>query len=253
MLSNEIKMVEKLLEKLGLSRQEIKIYLTLLNSGPASIRQISSTTDINRGTVYELLKKLTKRRLATYYTTKNQKHFTAENPEIIKTLLKKEKEKIIELEDEISESLPHLKAFYQRVSHEQYIKIYKGISGVKFILEDLLNIMKNKQNKEYAAYSSSDIKKYLCKNFTNFNDRRIAAGIKAKIIVFGKNEGLNELNEIKLIDEMPNTPAYIIIYADKIALISLDKDNNLISVLIEDLTITAIQKAAFERLWELLK
>ncbi len=246
-------MVEKLLEKLGLSRQEIKIYLTLLNLGPASIRQIASATDINRGLVYELLKKLIKKGLAIRREKKNQKHFTAENPEIIKTLLKNEKEKLTELENEISASLPRLKAFYRRVNHKQYIKIYEGAGGVKFILEDLLKTMKNRRNKEYFVYSSADIWKHLSgKDFADFNNRRIAAGIKAKTVAFGKNEELNGLNEVKLIDKAPNTPACIIIYDDKTALISLSKDNALTSALIEDPAITTIQKAAFEKLWQSL-
>ncbi len=247
-------MIEKLLEKLGLSRQEIKIYLALLNLGPASIRQIASATDINRGIVYELLKKLIKKRLATHCEKKNQKHFTAENPEIIKTLLKSEREKLTELENEISASLPRLKAFYQRVNHKQYTKIYEGTGGVKFILEDLLKTMKNRRNKEYSVYSVADIWKHLlCKDFADFNSRRIAAGIKARTIAFGKNEELSGLNEVKFFGKTPNMPACVIIYDAKIALISLSKDNTLTSALIEDPAITAIQKAAFEKLWQSLK
>ncbi|MBI5079115.1 hypothetical protein HZB06_00345, partial [Candidatus Wolfebacteria bacterium] len=44
-----------------------------------------------------------------------------------------------------------------------------------------------------------------------------------------------------------------IIYANKTALISLGKENNLTSILIEDPSLSAIQKTAFERLWGMIE
>ncbi|MEK7568283.1 MAG: helix-turn-helix domain-containing protein [Patescibacteria group bacterium] len=245
-------MVKKLLEKLGLNRQETKIYLALLNSGSASIRQIAAETNINRGTVYESLKKLIEKKLVTHHIKKHQKHFAVENPETIKIFLRSEKEKLEELESEISASLPRLKAFYRRVNMEPYIKIYEGASGTKFILEDLLKTLKNKKNKEYFTITSADIGKCLYKNFPDFNERRISAGIKAKTIATGKETKLNGVNGVKWLGETLNEPACVFIYAGKIALISADKEGSPTSVLIENPSLAAIQKAALEKLWKSL-
>ncbi|MEK9150722.1 MAG: helix-turn-helix domain-containing protein [Patescibacteria group bacterium] len=249
-------MIKKFLEKLDLTRQEIKIYLAVLNSGSASIRKIAAETNINRGMVYESLKKLAQKGLITRSKTKKQEHFIAEDPEAIKTFLKNKIEKLADMENEISASLPRLKAFYRRVNQEPYIKIYEGAAGAKFILEDLLKTMKKKRNKEYFAYSSSNVQKHLCKNFSDFNDRRTAAGIKAKIIILGKNEQKKSeqsvSNGVKWLGEANSAPACVIIYDNKIAMFSLNKEDNLTSVLIEDPSLSAIHKAAFEKLWKSL-
>ncbi|MEK7657574.1 MAG: helix-turn-helix domain-containing protein [Patescibacteria group bacterium] len=252
-------MIKKLLKKLGLNGQEMKIYLALLNSGSSSIRQIASKTGINRGTVYESLKKLIKNKLITHQIKKRQKHFAVENPETIKALLRSEREKLTELENEISASLPRLKAFYSRVNQESYIKIYEGASGTKFILEDLLKTLKNKKNREYFAITSADIGKCLYKNFPDFNERRISAGIKAKTIATGKGakpegiNGINGMNGVKWLGETLNEPACVFIYANKIALVSADKEGSPTSVLIENPALAAVQKTAFEKLWEMIK
>ena len=144
------KMIKKFLEKLDLTRQEIKIYLAVLNSGSASIRKIAAETNINRGMVYESLKKLAQKGLITRSKTKKQEHFIAEDPEAIKTFLKNKIEKLADMENEISASLPRLKAFYRRVNQEPYIKIYEGAAGAKFILEDLLKTMKKSEIKNIS-------------------------------------------------------------------------------------------------------
>ena len=249
-------MIKKILEKLDLTRQEIKIYMAILNSGSASIRKIAAETNLNRGMVYESLKKLVQKGMIARSKIKKQEHFIAEDPEAIKTFLKNKIERLGDIENEISASLPRLKAFYRRVNRESYIKIYENAAGAKFILEDLLKTMKKKRGKEYLAYSSSNIAKHLCKNFSDFNDRRTAAGIKAKTIILGKNEqkksGQSVSNGVKWLGETGGSPACVIIYAEKIALISLNKKDNLTGILIEDPSLSAIHKAAFEKLWKSL-
>ena len=56
-----------ILEQLGLSQREISIYLALLKLGTASIRDIASQTEINRGTTYETLKDLARKGIVSYF------------------------------------------------------------------------------------------------------------------------------------------------------------------------------------------
>ena len=70
-----------ILKQLGFSEKEIKVYLTLLKSGPSSVRTLAQVSGINRGTTYDILKSLIAQGLVSYYNKAAHQYFTAESPE----------------------------------------------------------------------------------------------------------------------------------------------------------------------------
>lgn len=54
-------MIEKTLEKIGLNKKEIDIYIVLVKNGKLVANDISKITDINRTTVYTVLRELLKK------------------------------------------------------------------------------------------------------------------------------------------------------------------------------------------------
>ena len=52
------------LARLGIDGRHTDVYLALVRQGPASIRDIAVTAGINRGTTYEILKRLRDKGLA---------------------------------------------------------------------------------------------------------------------------------------------------------------------------------------------
>lgn len=246
-------MPKQLLEKLGLNSKEAEIYLSLLSSGPASIRQIATETEINRGTVYEALKKLMKRGLICRSESKSRKQFIAEDPDMLKHLFRDERRKLVTLRKELIKSLPVLQGMKFQSSHRPTIRIYEGTAGTRFILEDVLKTMAGEGEKEYYVYSSADIRKYLYKDFTSFYDRRIAAKIKTKAIAIGAGGELHGLDERRWLTKNNASPTYVIIYGDKVAMISLGERKAPISILIEDEALAQTQKMIFESLWKFLK
>ena len=61
------------------------------------------------------------------------------------------------------------------------------------------------------------------------------------------------MDERKWISKSEGSPTYIIIYNKKVALISLDKSNNPIGMIIADQGIFQTQKMIFEYIWQTLK
>ena len=74
------------LQHLGLSDREVTIYLSLLESGPVSIRDIAAASGINRGTTYETLKSLAQKGVVSYFPRGKRRVFMAEDPERLITL-----------------------------------------------------------------------------------------------------------------------------------------------------------------------
>ena len=67
--------VQKVLEKLGFSPNEIKVYLTLNDNGSNKAGRISKLAQIDRSSCYNSLKSLIEKGLVTYVISANRKVF----------------------------------------------------------------------------------------------------------------------------------------------------------------------------------
>ena len=241
----------KIFEKLGFSDNEEKVYVHLLKNGGASIRQIAGDTGINRGTVYEALKALGDRGMVSHSQKKQRQQFVAEDPAILKTLFKEERQKLVSIRKELTRSLPDLQVFYETKHEQPIIKIQEGHTRTKLILEDVLKTMSAETDKQYRVYSAANIREYLYYNFASFSERRIKAGIKAKVIAIGAGGEIRGLDERRWITAKRGAPAYVIIYGKKVAIISLSQGRPH-SVVFEDAGLAETQKLVFDSLWDKL-
>lgn len=243
-----------ILKQLGFSEKEIQVYLSLLNLGPSSVREIAQKAQVNRGTTYDILKSLMKRGLVSYYHQDKHQYFLAEDPDKIKNVLDDKINELTQSKSEILKIIPELKSIYNKAEAEKpVVKYYEGKKGVKIILEDVLETMEDSENKEYYVYSASDVREHLYNDFPNFAKERVKRKIKCKVIAIGSGGQLWGMDERKWISKTEGSPTYIIIYNKKIALISLDKVSNPIGMIIADQGIFQTQKMIFEYIWKILK
>ncbi|MCU0680040.1 MAG: BlaI/MecI/CopY family transcriptional regulator [Planctomycetes bacterium] len=73
--------IEKVLQDFGLSEKESRVYLALLQVGPAPVQKIADKSSLARSTIYEILNALIKRGLVNTYLKKRVKYFSPEEPE----------------------------------------------------------------------------------------------------------------------------------------------------------------------------
>jgi len=242
-------------KKIGLSEKETTVYFKLLASGASSVRAIAELVGLNRGTAYDVLKKLQLAGLVSFYHQDTKQKFVAEDPEkLIKFIngrendLKKTKEKVIGL-------IPELKSFQNKADNKPVTKFYEGKSGVKFILDDVLSNIENKDKLEYFIYSTAGVRDDIYAAYPKFTEKRIKLKIKAKTISLssgGNTYGLDERKWLKTNKDSDTNMTYILIYAGKCAFISKDNNNNPVGVIIENKMIYETQKLLFKQLWNLL-
>ena len=56
-------MINDTLNRLGLSDKEIAVYLSLIKLRPSAVRALASKSQVNRGTTYDILKKMVQKLL----------------------------------------------------------------------------------------------------------------------------------------------------------------------------------------------
>lgn len=242
-----------ILKQLGLSDKEVKIYLTLLEGGPSSVRSLADKSVINRGTTYDILKNLKEIGLVSYYHKATKQYFIAEDPNQLAHLLEQKLQGLASIKDQVSQIIPYLKSLYDNAGEKPVVKYYEGHLGAKIILADVLETAESLPQKDYLVFSSSTIKNYLYKAFPDFTQQRINKKIKVKVIALGHEGTLAEYAEIRSLTKKEGSPTYILIYGNKVAMISISSQNELLGIIVEDLALASTQKQLFEYIWNSIK
>jgi sugar-specific transcriptional regulator TrmB len=124
-------MHEELLREIGLSVNESRIYEALLNTGEASVQQISLRAKVHRRNVYDSLTKLAEKGLASEVFVNGEKNFKATHPRRLMELVGEKQEKLAGI-------LPDMEKRYESAEEKEEAYLYKGIEGFKNYLQDIL-------------------------------------------------------------------------------------------------------------------
>lgn len=128
-------MYTELLQEIGLSPNEAKIYETLLNIGVAGVGDIATKANIHRRNVYDALQRLVQKGLVFTTFQKNENRYSAVDPNKLMELVR-------EKEIHLANAIPDLQKLYQNEPPHNAAYIYKGIEGYKNYRRDLLRVAK---------------------------------------------------------------------------------------------------------------
>lgn len=131
-----------ILENLGLSEKESKLYLALLELGPTSVQNLSRATGIPRATVYQRLATLNKSKFAVLSEKKGKVVTQAENPNKVLGLLLANLEKRKQAIGYYKQVLPNLFSLYDKKAQSMKITYLHGTEGLAEMLRNELNARK---------------------------------------------------------------------------------------------------------------
>jgi len=233
---------EKLV-RLGFTNTEAKIYLILLKLGQAQAGLISKRSQINRTTTYDALERLLKKGLIKYTIQANKKVFKPSKPEQVLNYLK-EQEK---LADEI---IPELNKIYETIEEKEEFNLYKGIKGIRSILQDILNY------KEYIAFGSSgkflEIMKH---DFLLFQKRKKELKVKSRVILKNSSRKSESVKEsyasFKFIPDEFSAPTTTFVYGKNTAIIIWSEIP--LAIVIHSQEVSESYSHYFELLWKIAK
>jgi sugar-specific transcriptional regulator TrmB len=246
--------IQSALEGLGLGAKEVAVYSSLLVLGPTAIRKVAEHAGINRGTTHDALKTLQSRGLVAYYHKEKRQHFVAEEPKALINLLSRKKQELTRAGIALENIMPHLSSLAPGAASRPAVKYYKGYAGIRAILEDVLDSVEKLPKKEYAAYSASAIRPHLYHQdaFRNFTDERIKRKIAVRTIGIGPGGDTRGNDERKWLTKEESAPTYTLLYAGKIAMLSVWQSGTPHGLIIEDDGIYATQLLIFNSLWNSL-
>ena len=245
-------MEPKIIEQLGLTKNEFKIYKILLKLGNSTTGPIMGELGISSSRTYASLNNLIKKGLVTYHTKNNIKYYQASNPE---SLLKISEELTLNTSNLVKE----LKTIKQEEEPEESSIILEGFNGFKQAFEILLKEC-TKNDEVYTIgfsplkFGFQTVRTYL----KNVDKRRNKKKIPMKILLdtdlkhtIGKDREKEKYTKVKYLSK-----GYIVPTA-----LSIFKDYVILWVWKEKITIFVIKnkdvnksfRTYFEMLWSIAK
>ncbi|MEM5834225.1 MAG: helix-turn-helix domain-containing protein [Candidatus Aenigmatarchaeota archaeon] len=248
----ETKKEEDVLEKCGLSKNEAKVFVTLLKLGSASVGEITEDSGIHRRNVYDALERLMKKGLVGKFKKENKTLFEAVNPKRLLDLVKEKREKISLLEMQLKVALQKFLSIRNFSQEKGDVKIYVGPQSRRIIFEDILE--NSKENMVLGAHTPSKLSRGYLKVW---HKRRIKAGIKDRLIYCKPEPYAEELSklpltEVRFLPKKIKTTTVVNIYDNKVAIFLWSKDIP-VSILIDNKKVAQDFKQYFNFLWKISK
>jgi len=241
-------MAQEILQKIGLSQSEAKVYIALIELGPSLAGAITKKANINRSNCYDVLQRLIEKGLISYVIQAKRKYFKAEEPKKLKSLLEEEKEIIQKKEKELNKIMPDLLLKAKENAEKPLVSMYYGKKGIKSIFEDILKY------KEYNVFGSSGkLKESLGPYFKLFQKRVKENKLKVRLIAGEKvrNTDIVRHAETRYLPNEYITLISTLVYGNKVAIISWT--NVPVGFLIEDKETANSYRKYFEFMWKSAK
>ncbi|OGM99002.1 MAG: hypothetical protein A2915_03515 [Candidatus Yanofskybacteria bacterium RIFCSPLOWO2_01_FULL_41_34] len=130
-------MFEKL-RHLGLSENEAKIYMAMLELGPSIVVEIARKSQINRPTSYVQIESLKKKGLVSTQIKGKKQYFMAESPDKLELLIDSEFKTLENKKSELNTFLPELLNLFNSSDQRPHVKFFEGKEGVLALQKEFL-------------------------------------------------------------------------------------------------------------------
>jgi len=241
----------RILEEIGLTKSEIKVYLALLKLGSSTKKAIVKEAKITPSKLYEITDKLINKGLVSYVKKNKVLHFSAAPPEQILDFLKRKKEEINKQEETFGKIIPSLKSLEKR--EEPEIEVFRGWQGMRTAYNMMLNGLKPGDTDYVIGATSGEDIKAATRFFENIHRQRRKRRIKLKIIhdKSSKKWALSILRypkyeQVRFVKH--SSPSEVNIWDDNIMVILLTKIPVL--TLIKSKVVAESFRNYFETLWK---
>lgn len=211
------------LTQVGLSKNEIVLYLYLLENGYSTPPKIAKSTKIQRSNTYYILEKLKERRLIEESKQGKRKVYLAMDPLSIVSYLDNQR-------NAIKSVLPDLRALYKKQNSKPSIKFYEGYEQVSLLIHELID---EAVESIYFIGSTDKLCKLSSADFMSFENHIWKKKVFLQDLLSGKsaqktvNESKNRMkgfyDAFQLPEKFQDIPTSIIISGDKVALLSLEE------------------------------
>ncbi|MCK4670518.1 MAG: hypothetical protein KAT43_04910 [Nanoarchaeota archaeon] len=236
-------MYEKQLRELGLTDNEVRLYLALLQHGLLNPYELAEKTGLHRGYIYDALERMQEKGVINSIMKGKKKYFQATSPENLAELLRMKLESFQSI-------VPDLNKLMLTEKEDTEIELHKGKKVWRTLMKDILTKAKKGDEILYFGINEdvlAEVEPIYIEKYFNIMHRK---GWKEKAIV---RKGARKL-KVKNVEYKEIDPAIVgnttqVIYRDKVAFFIAGTPYYLI--IVKNNQVTDTHRKQFEHFWKI--
>ncbi|MFH1590266.1 MAG: helix-turn-helix domain-containing protein [archaeon] len=237
------------LERLGLNKNEAKVYYALLLKGKATAQELVKSLGVYRNIVYDNLEKLLKKGLISFVVDGTKRTFIAEKPSAVVDFLEAKQEEINQEIKQAKKLIPQISDLIGSLTSKQDVTLFRGIAGLKKVLSEIVQAEKSWcigiTNESVNLLGETYWKNYNVKKKETKTNEWLLWNHDFKNTVIGKNKRSTHRALPKELNQVTET----IMYDDKVAIMVYSAEP--IVIVIDNKEIFETYKKHFDFLWKL--
>ena len=248
-------MNEKLLQEIGLTEGETKVYFALVKLGLTKSGPLANESGESYFKVYKIIEKLEKKGLVGHVLKGDIKYFQASNPNRILEYIEEKEKSLEDKKKQVEKMIPEISNYLSKSGNLSEAAIYDGYKGTTNLFKTMLDEI-NKGEEYYVIGASYGDVKGLRDFFYKHHIRRAEKGIKLKMLanldVKGNIEPTTKKQaEIKYLPQYLMTKMEIVFYKEKSFIILWTESP--VAFLIKNAEASKSFKQYFDFLWKIAK
>jgi sugar-specific transcriptional regulator TrmB len=185
----------KLLEDIGLTEGETKVYLSLLRMGESKTGPIAKDAMVSSSKVYKILDRLINKGLVVYVIKGKVKFFSAVEPRRILDYMKRREKEFKKKMNVVADIIPQLEN-EMNIRQQPEAVVYDGLRAVSNFFWNILDELKSGEQYYVLGANYGDQDPVLRAFFSKYHKARYKRGIKVKMLA-NHNERRNLLATTK--------------------------------------------------------
>jgi sugar-specific transcriptional regulator TrmB len=239
------------LERLGLNRNEAKVYYALLLKREATAQELVKSLGVYRNIVYDNLEKLAEKGLVSFVNDGAKRKYVAEKPSAIVEFLEAKQQ---EVDNEIRTAkalVPQISAILGSAQSRQEVSLFRGVAGLKKVLSDVVQAEESWcigiTNESVKILGETYWRNYNAKKKETKTHECLLWNSDFKNTVIGSNPRSRHRILPRELDQVTET----IMYGGKVAIFVFSAEP--VVILIENKHVFETYRKHFEFLWKLSK
>jgi len=248
----------KVLEKLGLTEGEIKVYLALIRLGESTSGPLVKESEVSVSKIYQILERLSQKGLASHIIKQKTKYFKSADPNRLLDYVQEKESELKKQKQEIKEMIPFLESSNNTAINAETAQVYDGMRGIQTARERTLKIMNKGDEMWIMGIARTPYEGSMTPYFEDYHKRRYQKGIKCRYLYnedardpHGKTSTKYPLSDVRYMQKGLVTHSWIEIYADTVT-IGINKGKSF-SVVIQNQEVADSFRVYAQLLWGMAK
>jgi len=245
--------MKNILQNLGLTEGETKVYLALNKIGTSKTGILAKESGVSSSKVYKILDRLEKKGIVGHVIKGEIKHYSALEPKQLLQLIKEKEKEIEEQKKQVLDLIPQLELAQQEAEEKTEATLFQGFKAIQNFFMNILNDLE--KGEEYfvlgALYGEVSRSRQF---FKKYHSLRAKEGITVNMLI---NHNVNIIPETRPLGKIRYLPKYLsnkttmIFYKDKMLITVMSKEP--VGFLLKNEDVVKSFKAYFKTLWKISK